>query len=223
MEKNTYKVISGDEPAAACQPWEIPEVTAARHHAVGRIDTGGMMLTAGRIEEIQQQARQEAFELGRREGLEKGRVEAAKEVERLQSILGLLEAPLEALDERLVEEITTLALAIARHVIRREIRTDPGQIMAVVQQAAEVLPVAARRVRLFLNPEDAKTVRETMKLSSEHGGGWELIEDPAIGRGGCRVETESSRIDATIEKRLATIAAEMLGGDRERDHDDGGE
>jgi flagellar assembly protein FliH len=219
VEKNTCKVISGDTPAAECRPWAIPEVAIAGLRAGGERDAGGVMLTAGRIEELQQQARQEAFELGRREGLERGRAEAAGEVERLGSILKLLEAPLQALDERLVEEVTALAVAIARHVVRREIRSDPGQIVGVVRQAAGILPVAARRVRLYLNPEDATTVRETMKLSPGHDGTWELIEDPAISRGGCRVETESSRIDATIEKRLATIAAGMLGGDRERDHD----
>ncbi len=223
VEKNSYKVISsGPESAAECRPWVIPEVTAPGSRAGGHADAGGIMLTAGRIEEIQCQARQEAFDLGRKEGLEQGKADASAQADRLLAIMRLLAAPLEEIDERVVEEVTQLALAIARHVIRREIKMDPRQILGVVQQAAEALPVSARRVRLLLNPEDAHIVREIMNLSSERNGGWELIEDPAISRGGCRVETESSRIDATIEKRLAAIAAELLGGDRERDHDAGG-
>lgn len=223
VEKNSYKVISGPGSAVECRPWVIPEVAAPELQAGAHAESGGMMLTAGRIEEIQRQARQEAFDLGRQEGLEQGRADVRSQVDRLNAIMRLLEAPLEDLDARVADEVTQLALAIARHVIRREIKTDPRQILGVVQQAAEALPVSARRVRLLLNPDDARIVRETMNLTSERNGGWELVEDPAISRGGCRVETESSRIDATIEKRLTAIAAELLGGERERDHDAAGD
>ncbi len=214
------RVIGGNEGAAACRPWDIPEVTAPG--IGGRADAGGKLLTAGRIEEIQSQARQEAFDLGRKEGFAQGAADAKARVERLATILHQLEAPLEELDERVTGELTQLAIAIARHVIRREIKTDPRQIIGVVRQAAELLPVAAQKVRLYLNPEDASFVRESMMSASDHEGGWQLIEDATVGRGGCRIETETSRIDATVEKRLAAIAAELLGGDRENDHDRAG-
>ncbi len=223
VEKSTFKVISGDEATADFRPWELPEVEASAARAASPDEGAGLLLTAGRIEEIQRQAHGEAFELGRREGLEHGRAEAQAEVERLRGILRLLAAPLAELDDAVVEELGRLSVTIARHVIRREVRTDPRQILGVVRQAAEALPVATRRVRLFLHPDDAAIVRESMSSATEQGGGWELVEDPAIGRGGCRVETESSRIDATIEKRIAAIAAELLGGEREGDDDRGGD
>lgn len=212
MEKNTFKVISGAE-SAACVPWQAPEVAGAGAAAHAALPT------AARIEEIQRQAYEEAYALGRREGLEQGRRQAQAQGERLDAILGLLAEPLRELDERVVEEVTGLALAIARHLVRRELRTDPGQIVAVVQQAASVLPVAARRVRVVLHPEDAATVREALSAAGrpERGGAWQIVEDPAMMRGGCRVETEHSRVDASVEKRLAAIAAELLGGERERD------
>lgn len=222
VEKNTYKVISGTEAAGACRLWQIPAV-AADGSRTAQPDCGdGVLLTAGRIEEIQRQARDEAAALGRQEGIEQGRALVRERVENLQSIIGLLEAPLKELDEQLVQEVAELAIVIARHLVRREIRSDPGQIVGVIQQAAGVLPVAARRVRLFLNPDDAATVREMMPATSELEGGWEIIEDPAVSCGGCRLETDSTRIDATLEKRLSAIAAELLGGDRDMDRDDGG-
>lgn len=211
------RVIGSDEGAAACRPWDIPEVAAPG--IGGRADAGGRMLTAGRIEEIQRQARQEAFDLGRKEGFAKGTADASARVEQLAKILRQLETPLEELDERVTGELTQLAIAIARHIIRREIKADPRQIIGVVRQAAELLPVAAQKVRLYLNPDDAEFVRESMMSASDHKGGWQLIEDATVARGGCRIQTESSRIDATVEKRLAAIAAELLGGDRENDHD----
>lgn len=220
MEKNTFKVISGAD-SAACVPWQAPAVGAVAAAAAGARETPP---TAAAIEQIQRQAYEEAFALGRREGLEQGRRHMQQQAERLAAIADLLGEPLRALDERVIDEIVSLALAVARHLVRRELKTDPGQIVAVVQQAAAALPVAARGVRLVLHPEDAAVVREA--LSTEGGtadagvrGGWQIVEDPSLMRGGCRVETDDSRIDASVEKRLAAIAAELLGGERERDGD----
>jgi len=38
-------------------------------------------------------------------------------------------------------------------------------------------------------------------------------------RGGCKIITDNSQIDATLEKRLAMIAAKLMGGEREYDKD----
>ena len=46
---------------------------------------------------------------------------------------------------------------------------------------------------------------------------WQFEPDPLIARGGCMVETESSRIDASVETRLAAIASKMFGGERGSD------
>ena len=49
------------------------------------------------------------------------------------------------------------------------------------------------------------------------GISWRVEADPLISRGGCIVETETSRIDATVESRIAAIASKMFGGERESD------
>ena len=204
-------VIAAAAAADICERWEIPQVSAGSRP----------LPTAGRIEDLQRQAHQEAFEQGRREGIEKGRQQIQAQVARLESIVRCLARPLEQLDERVMEEVAALAPAIARRLVRRELKADPAQIMAVVQQAAAVLPGASRRVRLFVNPEDAAIVKEHMTALPDHSGAWQLIEDPALMRGGCRIETEHSRIDASVERRLAAIAAEILGGDRAGDGEPG--
>lgn len=216
MEKSTFKVISAAD-SSGCVPWQAPAVGAA---GVAATAVREAPATAAQIEEIQRQAYDEAFALGRREGLEQGRRHVQQQAERLAAIVDLLGEPLRALDERVVDEIVNLALAAARQLVRRELKTDPGQIVAVVQQAAAALPVAARGVRLILHPEDAAVVREAFSAGDDMPrGGWQIVEDPALMRGGCRVETEDSRIDASVEKRLAAIAAEVLGGEREHDDD----
>ena len=44
-----------------------------------------------------------------------------------------------------------------------------------------------------------------------------VMKHPLVARGGCVVETETSRIDATVESRIAAIASKMFGGERESD------
>lgn len=214
------KIISARD-SETCERWRLPDVGAGHEPDAGTVAGGGSPLTAGRMEEIHRQAYDEGFELGKREGLEHGRAQVQQQLKHIEAIAGHLSAPLVQLDDQLVEEVVELAMTIARHIIRREIRADPGQIVAVVRQAMAELPVASRRVRVNVHPEDAALLRDGTAPSDGNEGGWELVEDPSMSRGGCRVETDTSRVDATVERRLGAIVAELLGGEREGDGGDG--
>jgi flagellar assembly protein FliH len=48
---------------------------------------------------------------------------------------------------------------------------------------------------------------------------WTINEDPLITRGGCKIDTDVSHIDATVENRLAAVIATVFGGERNRDRD----
>jgi len=137
-------------------------------------------LTAAQLEALHAQAYQEGFEQGQRagaeaghkEGLSAGEVEAQALVERLRAILATLAAPLEELDGEVEESLVALTIGMVRHLVRRELKTDPGQVIAVVREAVGALPVAARTVRLYLQPSDAVLVREWMRLGeSERAAG----------------------------------------------------
>jgi flagellar assembly protein FliH len=101
-------------------------------------------------------------------------------------------------------------MAVARQVIYHELKTDPGLVVAAVRKALGVLPAGTRDVRLHLHPDDAQLVRELLPAGQEQGG-WQIFEDVVHDRGGCRVSTETSQVDATLESRLARAAAAVLG------------
>jgi flagellar assembly protein FliH len=109
-----------------------------------------------------------------------------------------------------------LAIGIAHQLIRREIKIDPGQIIAVIREAVNVIPLASQQLTLHMHPEDAELVRSSLALE-ELSTPWNIIEDPLITRGGCRVETETSKVDVTVENRFAAIVSTILGGEREQD------
>ncbi len=46
---------------------------------------------------------------------------------------------------------------------------------------------------------------------------WRIQDDPTLTRGGCRVETNTSSIDASVERRLGAVIAKVLGDERKED------
>lgn len=159
---------------------------------------------------------QQGFEEGRCQGLAEGREVMLKEAARFEPLMDCLADPLAQLDDEIEQELVTLAIAIAKQLIRRELKTDPGQIIAVVRDVLAILPSSSRRVNLHLHPDDAELIRSALALR-EGGPRWKIIEDPLLTRGGCEVSTETSHIDATLEKRLMAVIAHVLGGGREGD------
>jgi flagellar assembly protein FliH len=134
----------------------------------------------------------------------------------LETILRALAEPSEQLDEQVEQELATLAMVVARQLVRREIRTDPGQIIAVVREAMAILPSAARDIELRLHPEDASLVREVLRLS-EGERPWKIVEDPVLTRGGCRLVSDVAQVDASLESRLNAVVASVMGGERDQD------
>lgn len=207
------KIISREE-GEDIRPWSAPRVEGS--HVVGGrlVQDESTLVTAQRIEEIEQEAWEAGHARGLKDGQAEARTQAAREVQALRGILDQLAEPLAVLDETVEDSLLELVLAVARQVIRRELRTDPGQIVATVREALEALPVAQREIVIKLHPEDAVLVREHL---GEGRPRWTIEEDPTLTRGGCRVASESSRVDATVERRLNAIAASLLGGEREDD------
>ena len=122
-------------------------------------------------------------------------------------------SPLRVLDAEVEQSLLTLAVAIASHLTRRTLRAEPEQLIPIVRECLQQLPLGAREVRVRLHPEDAAVVRE--KLAAPAGeGAWRLVEDPMLTRGGCLIDSEHSRLDARLESRINALIAHALGDER---------
>jgi flagellar assembly protein FliH len=186
------------------------------------------ILTVDEIEAMQKQAYDEAFAQGKMHGFQQGFDEGSKkgyednlhllqsQAAKMVSLLESLSEPFKNLDEEVENELVKLVIGIATQIIRREIKTDPGQIVAVVRETINVLPLASQKISLKLHPEDAELVRSALALD-EISPSWSIVEDPLITRGGCEVDTGVSHVDATVEHRLAAVIATILGGERAHD------
>ena len=174
--------------------------------------------TAQELEVLRQAAHLEGLAAGRQEGLRQGAEEVRDQLQVLRSLIGTLARPLAQLDSRVEEELVALTVTLVRQLLRREVRTEPGVIVAAVREALAVLPLSAREIVIKVHPEDAALLRELYpEQAVVDGPGWRLLESPAITRGGCVVVTSTSEVDATIERRLAAAIRHVFGGDRPAD------
>jgi flagellar assembly protein FliH len=197
--------------AAAAAVWELPPID-------------GPVITRRRRGADLDLIEREAWDKGYADGREAGLAAAAQQqqsaqaeidcrVQQLGSILDFMAKPIAEVDDQVQRQMAMLAGAIARQVVRREIKLQPDDIIAVIRDTVSLLPVAARDVRVHLNPEDANLVRTRLAdVSSERA--WSITEDPILPRGGCRVSSENSTIDAQVEQRLGAAIATVLGDDR---------
>jgi flagellar assembly protein FliH len=217
MSSLKNRILSANE-ATDYVEWQEPLVQ-------GRIASenydGSRPPTANQMQALHKDAYDEGFNMGHKEGLERGykegsdkaRVEAQQLFAKLQALFNSLAKPVTQLDDELEANIAELTLAIARQLVRREIKIEPGEIVAVVREAVQALPISARNPTIYLHPEDMQLVRNALSLG-EDDKAYRLEEDLLLTRGDCRVETESSYIDASIEARLSAIAINMLGDER---------
>jgi flagellar assembly protein FliH len=205
------------DPAATAR-WELPEINGpvlARNRRV--VDLSG----------IEREAWEKGYAEGRdaavaavRKEQQATQVELERRVQNLASILDFMAKPIAALDAEVQRQLVSLTGAIARHIVRRELKTQPDEIVAVIRETVALLPMTARDIRVHLNPEDAKLVRSRV-VEAGSDRSWNVAEDPLISRGGCRVSSENSTIDATLEQRLAAAIAAALGDSRAPDAQEG--
>ncbi|MEJ2480067.1 MAG: flagellar assembly protein FliH [Acidihalobacter sp.] len=216
------KVLS-DQETEEVSLWRAPSMETVSEHAslehaheeggVDDAETHAELLrpmTAEQLEAVQESARQEGFRQGREEGLAAGAEEARQKSREWASLLDAAARPLEDLDRQVVEELMALAVAVSRQIVRRELQAAPDEIIRVIREALAVLPSQSGDVRVELHPQDAALVRELMP-EGEGERAWRIVEDPALDRGGCRISSEVSRVDATVERRLNQAIAAALG------------
>ncbi|MCG3144202.1 MAG: hypothetical protein HONDAALG_01606 [Gammaproteobacteria bacterium] len=224
MSARPPRILSRDQ-VTGIQRYDLPSVDGDIHTGVHR--QAVRPLTASDLQSIQKHAYEEAFALGRREGREAGQREVAQQfdakyqpkLKALASMLRAIAAPIERLDDELERTLVDMVVLIARQLIRRELKTSQGEIVAVVREAVASLPIASRHPRIHLNPEDIEIVRQAFSLGDTQEA-YTLEEDPLISRGGCLIETATSFIDATVEARLNATIAQCFGSLRENDQNE---
>jgi len=105
-----------------------------------------------------------------------------------------------------------LAAAMAARIMRRELAQTPEVTSVLVREALE-LAAGQTQLTIRLNPADHANLRdqvETVVRELAPLAQAELVADPHVTPGGCRVETRFGVIDQQLESQLARIEEELV-------------
>jgi flagellar assembly protein FliH len=210
-EEEEARAIAAEEAAAVA---EVEQAEYETEHAPAADYPSEEELAA-----IREEARQQGYDAGFKAGHDDGVAQALDEqraateqaLAPVREIADNFSAALREADQAISNEVLELAMHLAKGMIKTALRVKPELILPVVREAIEYLPVLQQPALLILNPEDAAVVREGIAEELDKGG-WRVIDDPTIERGGCKVDTASNQIDATVASRWQRLSL-ALGKD----------
>lgn len=178
------------------------------------------------IEDARDQGRREGHEeglaAGRQAGMEAALEEALEDhKELLATIAPEWAGQLSGFGEerqRLMEEarreIISFAVALASRLVHRTIEHDEQVCVEQVAGALELIGQQAR-LTITISPLDRAVLEHALPgvlEAARCAADVELLEDPALTRGGCIISTPEGSVDATLETQLRRIAETLVPG-----------
>ncbi|MCU0773335.1 MAG: FliH/SctL family protein [Ideonella sp.] len=157
-------------------------------------------------------ARQAGYRDGYRDGLvalESFKQSYAQQVSaQVAGVVVACQSQLDALQTSIAESVTQAAVALARQVVRHELATRPDLVSVVAREAVESILESARQLSLRVHPDDAALVAAGAgeALSAR---GVRVVADAAVERGGCVVDADIARLDASLAARWQRAMAQL--------------
>lgn len=129
--------------------------------------------------------------------------QAAKPIENMLKALKKLRTDYRAAQTK---EVVELVGKVARQVIRAELALQPVQLLALVDETLAAMPPTREQVEVYLNPEELKRITE---LDPKRAKKWNLLGDPAMQPGECRVRAGDHEVDAGCNGRLVAVMEQV--------------
>lgn len=159
--------------------------------------------TVAELQAISEQARKEGFEQGLNEGRNAAQVELKQQIAELHKLYDALARPLAQVDATVERQLAELVTVMVRRVLETEMRLQPEFLLQVVRNAIAALPAATTTVEIHVFPTAAALLREHLDEAEESG--WRIVEDSKLKPGDCFITGTDSRIDVSVETRLAAL------------------
>ena len=168
-----------------------------------------------REEAAQEQAVADAYAQGRADGEEAAQLRLEPEITLAVSALRDAVQSIQLHEARWLsnveENLAAVAVAVARHIVQREVVTDPTFIRDVVLNAVSQYPMD-QAITVRLNPGDLAACREILTndvLAIAPNIQW--MADSTLQRGGCLTEGRERIIDGRVDTALERVYR-TLGG-----------
>ncbi|MEW6520923.1 MAG: FliH/SctL family protein [Thermodesulfobacteriota bacterium] len=150
---------------------------------------------------IEEEAYRQGFARGEADGLQKAEKALADKIKEAVRLIASLEQERELVHRQYEKELLPLIKIMVDRLVGHEVSVNPLVIAECLRLAMKYV-VEDSIVKVHLHGEDFQHIKEmTLEDPSLLQGArrFELIEDPAVSRGGCLLQTDFGEIDATLD------------------------
>ncbi|NLM46510.1 MAG: hypothetical protein GX200_06900 [Firmicutes bacterium] len=162
---------------------------------------------AEEVQKLRAEAEKAGFAAGREEGLAAAEAERKKLVEEAERLLAEAREIRREMLGRVEGQVVRLAVRIAEKLLQTELQQHPEAVAAMVHSALLSLAESGE-ILIRLHPDDAVVCRAQL-------AGWQeklqdkavcfILEDAAMPRGTCRLETADSIIECNPQEQLEKL------------------
>ncbi|QOJ03818.1 MAG: hypothetical protein HRU71_10135 [Planctomycetia bacterium] len=212
---------------------EAAQVLAAARAQAERIIAEARAAAHAQSELTRQTAHREGYAQGQARGQETGHAAALEEARArfaeehaalgraLTEALAAFAARREQLYAEARRDVVLLGATIASRVWSRLAADESVVTQVALGAMGEALEMVGRATQAMVrvNPADAAALERfaaSVQGVAEESSHIRIVADESVARGGVRIETADSVVDATIAQRLDRVADELVSGWRER-------
>ncbi|SHH57010.1 FliH/SctL family protein [Desulfofustis glycolicus] len=163
------------------------------------------------LDQLRETAFQEGLVQGRREALAQTEADFGSAYSALLQISEQLSVIRETILKNSRDELVELVFALAEKIIRHSVREQDQTILATVEEALN-RAVRSSEFSVYLHPDDMAVIKERVPEFVASLNGLEQIavkSDTTIEQGGCRIESDTCIVDATVASQLGIISEQL--------------
>jgi flagellar assembly protein FliH len=223
-------IKSANAPVAMI-PFSMKDIETQARALIARAKerAEGLLVEAQKeAEQLKAAAKVEGLVEGKREGLAKGleegrkngaqqalgehRTQLANLIKSLTQTVADIDAARLQLEADALTEVVELSVAIATRVTKRQGAIDPQVLIANVNEAMKLV-VASSDVRIALHPSQKQYLLDAipqLQMTWPALQHVQLIDDPSLAPGGCRVFSKGGQVDADLDGQLDRIVADLM-------------
>ncbi|MBW1766235.1 MAG: hypothetical protein JRJ65_04195 [Deltaproteobacteria bacterium] len=166
--------------------------------------------TKDKLARLEKEAYEKGFAQGQKDGLALEKKQMEEKGSRFEALFSELNSLKARIHSETEEELLKLSMLIAKRITREEVKTDIHIIGRTIRSALKFV-VEKSNIRILINHDDMEAVRELLPdlAAVNKGAEFQLVEDNAIERGGCILETGFGKINATIDDQLVMLEKEV--------------
>ncbi len=160
---------------------------------------------------LRETAFQDGLAQGRREALAQAEADFGSACSALLQISEQLSVIRETILKNSRDELIELVFALAEKIIRHSVREQDQTILATVEEALN-RAVRSSEFAVYLHPDDMAVIKERVPEFVASLNGLEQIavkSDTTIEQGGCRIESDTCIVDATVASQLGIISEQL--------------